>query len=45
MVEPDWQLYLRDTANLIVQQQSPRRYFYMFSASENYDITDLNEKC
>ncbi|XP_064608864.1 LOW QUALITY PROTEIN: replication factor C subunit 3-like [Liolophura sinensis] len=25
VTEPDWELYLRETANLIVQQQSPKR--------------------
>lgn len=23
--EPDWEVYLRETANMIIQQQSPRR--------------------
>lgn len=27
VTEPDWEVYLRDTANMIVQQQSPRRLF------------------
>ena len=26
MTEPDWELFLRETASLIVQQQSPKRW-------------------
>lgn len=30
IVEPDWEIFLRDTANFIVQEQSPKRYFKSF---------------
>ena len=26
VVEPDWQLYLRETANMVVEQQTPKRW-------------------
>ena len=29
VTEPDWEVYLRETAMMIVQQQSPKRYVYI----------------
>jgi hypothetical protein len=31
IIEPDWEIYLRDTARMIGEQQTPQRYIQFYS--------------
>ena len=36
--EPDWEIYLQQTASLIIEQQSPQRYFYFNSRASKRSL-------
>ena len=40
IIEPDWEVYLRDTARMIGEQQSPQRYIIFHLISETLSFFD-----